>query len=72
LQREREEREAERKRQEQLKTEKELKTKRYLNKVKQQPNKPIKLVKEEVEEVITVEEPQPTTLWGKFIKWLRT
>jgi hypothetical protein len=72
LQREREEREAERKRQEQLKTEKELKTKRYLNKVKQQPNKPIKLVKEEVEEVVTVEEPQPNTLWGKFIKWLRT
>lgn len=72
LQREREEREAERKRQEQLKLEKELKTKRYLNKIKQQPNKPVKLVKEEVEEVVTVEEPQPTTLWGKFIKWLRT
>lgn len=72
LQREREEREAERKRQEQLKAEKELKTKRYLNKVKQQPNKPIKIVKEEVEELIAPEEPQPTTLFGKFMKWLRT
>jgi hypothetical protein len=72
LQREREERELERKRQEELKAEKELKTKRYLNKIKQQPNKPVKLVKEEVEEVIAAEEPQPTTLFGKFMKWLRT
>jgi hypothetical protein len=72
LQREREEREAERKRQEKLKAEKELKTKRYLNKVKPQPSKPTRLVKEELEHVTEVEEPMPTSLLGRFWKWLRT
>ncbi|MFM8834016.1 MAG: hypothetical protein ACKOE5_03550 [Cytophagales bacterium] len=72
LQREREEREAEQRRQEKLKAEKELKTKRYLNKVKSQTAKPVKLVKEEVEEMRFEEEPQPNSLLGRFWKWLRT
>jgi hypothetical protein len=72
LQREREEREAEQKRQEKLKAEKELKTKRYLNKVKPQTAKPVRLLREDVEEMRFEEEPQPKSMLGRFWKWLRT
>ena len=72
LQREREEREAEQLRQEKLKAEKELKTKRYLSKVKPRTTQPTKLVKEELEHLTDVAEPQPTTLFGRFWRWLRT
>ena len=73
-QREREAEEAEEKRKELLEREKERKTQNYLRKVKMSPpTKAIKLVNEEVEEMIAedlVEEPK--TWFGKFIKWLST
>ncbi|MFM7855505.1 MAG: hypothetical protein ACKO96_27165 [Flammeovirgaceae bacterium] len=72
LQREREEREAQLLREEKLKAEKELKTKRYLSKVKPRTVKPTRLVKEEVEQMVEVAEQQPTNIFGRFWRWLRT
>lgn len=73
LQREREQREAEQKRKELLAKEKEKKTNHYYNRVK--PVVPTKKVRKE-EELIEVAdipvEKMPTTLWGKFMRWLNT
>jgi hypothetical protein len=73
LQREKEEREAEVKRREEMLRAKEKKTFHYQSKIKSQaPPKRIKMVDEPLEETITTEEKAPTTVWGKFKKWLRT
>lgn len=70
LQREREAREAAEKRRIQAEREKEKRKQHYHNKVKTvRPAKPVKPPK--VELVDTPSEPQPTTWWGKFLKWLR-
>lgn len=70
LQREREAREAAEKRRIQAEREKEKRKQHYHNKVKTvRPAKPVKLAK--VESVSTPSVPQPTTWWGKFLKWLR-
>ena len=73
LQREREEREAERKRKEKLQREKEKKTYNYLSRVKTQaPTKKSQYVKEQIEEAPIITEKMPKSLWGKFLRWLRT
>ena len=74
LQREREEREAAKKRKEQAQLEKEKKTYNYLSKVQvKAPIKKARHSKEEIEEVrVAVAEKKPTTLWGRFMKWLNT
>jgi hypothetical protein len=73
LQREREEREAERKRKEKLQREKEKKTYNYLSRVKTQaPTKKSQYVKEQIEEASSITEEVPKSLWGKFLRWLRT
>lgn len=73
LQREKEEREMEMKRKEEILRAKERKAYHYQSKVKSQAApKRIKMVEEPVEETITPEEKAPTTVWGKFKKWLRT
>jgi hypothetical protein len=73
LQREREEREAERKRKEKLQREKEKKTYNYLSRVKTQaPVKKSQYVKEQIEETASITEEVPKSLWGKFLRWLRT
>jgi hypothetical protein len=70
LQREREAREAAEKRRIQAEREKEKRKQHYHNKVKTvRPAKPVKPAK--VEPVSTPSAPQPTTWWGKFLKWLR-
>jgi hypothetical protein len=70
LQREREAREAAEKRRIQAEREKEKRKQHYHNKVKSvRPGKSSKPAK--VESVVTPSEPQPTTWWGKFLKWLR-
>jgi len=70
LQREREAREAEEKRRMQAVREKEKRKQHYHKKVKAiragKPAKPIK-----VEPLSTPLEPQPSTWWDKFLKWLR-
>lgn len=74
LQRDRETKEAQKKRQEQLERDKERKTQNYLKRVKvSAPTKSVKLVEEPLMEMTAAElaEP-PKTVWGKFIKWLRT
>ena len=72
--RDREAKETERKRKEQLRIEKELKTLRYLNKVKKsQPTKAARFVKEQVDEMsMELERPKPKTVIGKFLRWLKT
>jgi hypothetical protein len=74
LQREREALASQQKREEELQLKKEKRTQNYLRKVKShQPTKAAKLHREEAEEMSAAElaEP-PKTLWGKFIKWLKT
>jgi hypothetical protein len=73
IQREREEREAEKRRKEELLRAKEKKAQHYQNKVKiQVASKRIKMIEEAVEEIDSPIEEIPTTWWGKFKKWLRT
>lgn len=73
LQREREEREAEKRRKEQLLRAKEKKAQHYQNKIKTQVvSKRIKMVDEPLEKIDAPLEVMPTTWWGKFKKWLRT
>jgi hypothetical protein len=73
IQREREERETERKRKEKLQREKEKKTYNYLSRVKTQaPAKKSQYVKEQIEEAPMITEEVPKSLWGKFLRWLRT
>lgn len=74
VQREREEREAIKKRKEQTQKEKEKKTYNYLSKVQvKAPIKKARHTKEEFEEVrVVVAKKEPTTLWGRFMKWLNT
>jgi hypothetical protein len=73
LQREREQREAERLRKQKLAEEKEKKTNHYLNRVKPAtPAKKMKKLAEAIEITETPLEKMPTTLWGKFMRWLNT
>ncbi len=73
LQREKEERETQMKRKEEMLRAKERKAYHYQSKVKSQAApKRIKMVDEPLEETITSDEKAPTTVWGKFKKWLRT
>jgi hypothetical protein len=73
LQREREEREAEKSRKEQLLRDKEKKAQHYQNKVKVQvATKRIKMIEEPLEKIDAPIEVTPTSWWGKFKKWLRT
>lgn len=73
LQREREQREAERKRKELLAKEKEKKANHYFNRVKPStPSKKVKKAEEPIEIADVPTEKMPTTLWGKFMRWLNT
>jgi len=73
LQREREQREAERLRKEKLAEEKEKKTNHYLNRVKPVTSaKKMNRTEEATEMIDTPVEKMPTTLWGKFMRWLNT
>jgi hypothetical protein len=73
LQREKEEREAERKRKEAMLIAKERKAYHYHSKIKvQSASKKMRVINEEVEQIDVPVEEKPTTLWGKFKKWLRT
>lgn len=73
LQREREEREAEKRRKEQLLRAKEKKAQHYQSKVKAQvATKRVKMIEEPLEKIDAPIEVTPTTWWGKFKKWLRT
>jgi hypothetical protein len=73
LQREREEREAEKRRKEEMIRAKEKKSQHYQNKVKTQvATKRAKMFSEPIEKIETPIEVTPTTWWGKFMKWLRT
>jgi hypothetical protein len=73
LQREREEREAEKRRKEQLLLAKEKKAQHYQSKVKAQvATKRIKMIEEPLEKIDAPMEEIPTTWWAKFKKWLRT
>ncbi len=68
--RERERRALEEKRKAELERRKEARTQKYLKKV--QTNTPTKKSKAEapVIQKAKVQQPAPTTLWGKFVKWL--
>jgi hypothetical protein len=73
VQREKEEREAERKRKEAMLIAKERKAHHYQSKIKvQSTSKKMRVINEAVEEINEKVEEKPTTLWGKFKKWLRT
>ncbi len=73
LQREREQREAERLRKEKLAEEKEKKTNHYLNRVKPAtPAKKMNRTEEATEMIDAPVEKMPTTVWGKFMRWLNT
>jgi hypothetical protein len=73
LQRERDQREAERLRKEKLAEEKEKKTNHYLNRVKPSAtSRKLKKTEETVELTDTPIEKAPTSLWGKFMRWLNT
>jgi hypothetical protein len=73
LQREREEREAEKRRKEEILRAKQKKAQHYQNKVKGQvATKRIKMIEEPLEKMDAPIEVMPTTWWGKFKKWLRT
>ncbi|MBL7858623.1 MAG: hypothetical protein JNM57_13115 [Cyclobacteriaceae bacterium] len=72
LQREREAMEAEQKRKEHLEKERQKRAAYYHKRVKPAtPTKAIKLVKEEVEEMSLPAREMPTSVWGKFMRWLR-
>lgn len=71
-QRERDALEVEKRRRAKMESEKEKRTQHYLNKVKvATPTKSVKLMKEEVEEMVALA-PVPKTWWGRFMKWLNT
>ncbi len=73
LQRERDQREAERLRKEKLAEEKEKKTNHYLNRVKpSSTSRKLKKTEETVELTDTPIEKAPTSLWGRFMRWLNT
>jgi len=71
LQREREAMEAEKKRQERALQEKEQRTQNYLRRVKTAaPTKSARLIEEPTEELSKIED-APTTLLGRFFRWLK-
>jgi len=71
LQREQEAAEAEKKRQERAQQQKEKRTQNYLRRVKAAaPTKSARLVEEPTEELLKIEE-RPTTLLGRFLRWLK-
>jgi len=73
LQREREAREEEAKRREQIERDKEKRTLHYLKKVNvAQPTRPVKIQEEKIERKQVTKEPAPTTLWGRFRRWLNS
>jgi hypothetical protein len=74
VQREREEREAQKKREEQIARDKEKRTQKYLKNYKAAPTtKAVRLVKEDTMEMSAQElmEP-PKTILGKFLRWLKS
>lgn len=72
LQREREALEEEKKRQERVLREKEKKTQNYLRRVKTAaPTKSARILEEPTEELSKVDNDAPTTLLGRFLRWLR-
>ncbi len=73
LQRERETREVEKTRQEERLRLKDKKAQHYQSKVKVQvATKRMNRIEEPLEKIETPIEMEPTTMWGKFKKWLRT
>jgi len=73
LKREREEQEAEKKRLINAKRLKEKRTQNYLKKVKAPaPTKAMKIVKEQVEEIVEEKKDPPKTWLGRFIRWMNT
>lgn len=73
LRREREARQAEKKKQLEAEREKERRKQNYLKKVSAKqsvPTRPARLIDEPLETVSVKELAAPTTLWGKFLKWL--
>jgi hypothetical protein len=72
LQREREAMEEEKRKQEKAERDKEKRTRNYLKKVKASaPTKPLKLMREQTEE-LSEETKTPKTVLGRFFKWLTT
>lgn len=74
LQREREAREAEERRQQELEDQKRKKTEHYLKRVSQKVNRPTKAARlvQEPTETLTDTRPAPTSLLGRFWRWLTT
>lgn len=74
LQREREAREAEERRQQELEDQKRKKTEHYLKRVSQKVNRPTKAARlvQEPTETLTDTRPAPTTVLGRFWRWLTT
>jgi hypothetical protein len=72
IQREQEAQEAERMRKEKLEREKELRTQKYLKKVKSAPTKSAKRMEETVIEMTEDVTEAPKTLWGKIVRWFNT
>lgn len=73
VKRQREEAEAERKRQMAAEQAKAKRTQNYLKRVKSVPTKAVKRVEEElVVETDIDTAPPPKSIWGKFVRWLRT
>ncbi|MCE2935388.1 MAG: hypothetical protein ACK5V5_10655 [Cyclobacteriaceae bacterium] len=72
LQREREAREAEERRQQELEDQKRKKTEHYLKRVSQKVNRPTKAARlvQEPTETLADTRPAPTTLLGRFWRWL--
>ncbi len=73
LQREREAMEAEKKRRANAEREKEKRTQNYLKKVKTPtPTKALKIMNDQVEEIVEEKVEAPKTWLGKFIRWMNT
>ncbi|CAN5329206.1 hypothetical protein BH09BAC3_BH09BAC3_28830 [soil metagenome] len=73
VEREREAREAELKRKDEIELEKEKRTLHYLKKINiAQPTKAMKIQEEKLERKQIIKAPAPTTLWGRFRRWLNS
>jgi hypothetical protein len=66
-------REEQKQREERLRLEKERKTQFYLKRLKAQaPPKPVRMYEETTEMSAAENEPAPSSLWGKFMRWLNS
>ncbi len=73
VEREREAREAELKKKDEIELEKEKRTLHYLKKINiAQPTKAMKIQEEKLERKQIIKAPAPTTLWGRFRRWLNS